>query len=650
MATKYFFENKEISIPGAYSAIKSGIKNPALALAFGNTLVIDNGSGKFFGGGAGIAGTLKTGKDSQYTFDNSRDFRNFVRGGMWWLLAGPLFSPGGGAVSGISSLTYVRAKATVPAEIAMTFTGGSATIQIRDEGYVGNGVFGDETRATSVVTVTNAGALNDTITVLQNGEILATYTQTGALTIAQAVAALVASVASIGLSEVITSSSTTLTITSIRGKGITPNGSPSTITPTGTAAASGGNFTGGVEGTILTRGYGGKLIAGISDTSKFILQVWRGNFKGLDTAISNGTPYDSVPEITTRPELVAQSPEVAKVSDLVTWMNDTAGAGFTFNERLKLKTSSVSTDTLVIGDLTALYVKASIGTESGSISNLNATLDSISDLFFDFILVDDFGDNARSANNLAILDWVNNTSKIKPDIYVASGKTISKWNSGATSSVSVAQAYNAQPVTVVHGGAKVTDVGGRAYKDYDAIYKAAAILGREAGLEPQNPLTFKGIGIQGELHQLSDKEVKLGLTAGVLMSRADGAAFEVVKGVNSLQNNQYLVNPDGTTHSKQLARIVRQLNKEIIINAKSQLLKKPNGANRKTVSVEDVKAWLEGYLHSKVATDSVDNLILSFQSIEVVVSGDSYNITYAFVPNFEVSFLFFTGTIIDPNV
>jgi hypothetical protein len=78
-------------------------------------------------------------------------------------------------------------------------------------------------------------------------------------------------------------------------------------------------------------------------------------------------------------------------------------------------------------------------------------------------------------------------------------------------------------------------------------------------------------------------------------------------------------------------------------------LKKPNGANRNTVSVEDVVAWLEGYLQSKVATDQTDNLILSFQSIDVVVNQDAYEVTYAFTPNFEVSFLFFTGVIIDPN-
>lgn len=657
MATKYFFDNKEISIPGAYSRIKSGVKNPALALAFGNTLVIDTGSGKFFGGGAGISGTLKQGKDSIYTFDNSRDFRNFVRGGLWWLLAGPLFTPGGGATAGISSLTYIRARTTVPAEITIPFglpaggaDDGSVIVQVRDEGYVGNGVMGDETRATSVITVTAAGADGDTFSIIQSGETLATYTKATGNTIAQVVAGLVASIASIGLSEVSTSNATTLTIKSLRGKGASVNTTSPTVNVTGTAAASAAAFSGGVNGTKLTRGYGAKVIAGALNPAKFIVQFWRGSFKGLDSDISNGTAYDGMTELLTKPELVVQSPEIATVTELVTWMNDIGGEGFAFDQFFKLKSYTVAgTDTILTGDLVSTYIVATGGTESSSTTELNAALDAVSDLNFDFILADKWGDNARAAENLAILDWITNTAKIKPDMYVASGKSLSKWNSGSTSSNSVAPAYDSQHVTVVHGGVKKIDVGGRAFKEYDSIYKAAVILGREAGLEPQIPLTFKGIGIEGELHPLTDKEVKLGLDNGVLMTRIDNGSFEILKGINSLQNNTYLVNPDGTTHSKQLARIVRQLNKEIVVNAKQTLLKKPNGSNRNTVSAEDVKAWIEGYLQSKVANDQVDNLIISFESIEVKVTGDSYEVTYAFTPNFEVSFLFFTGTIIDPN-
>lgn len=555
MATSFVFNNRTIKLPGAYSTIRSGIRNPALALGFGNTLVIDTGSGASYGGGAGINGVLKQGKDALYTFDNVRDFRNFTKGGLWWLLGGPLFIPGGGATAGISSLTYVRALTTVPAEIEIPFgaqddsdsdldssNDGHIVVQVRDEGVIGNGQ---------------------------------------------------------------------------------------------------------LTGQVLSKGYAAKVITGVLDPTKFIVQFWRGSFKGLDSDVSNGVPFDGIAAADSQAELVVQSPEVSTVQALVTWMSDESGAGFAFNQFFKIKEYQIASgiDEILSEDLTNGYNLASGGTEVFSADRLNEVLAAIGDLYFDFILADGFGANALSVSNQAIVEWVTTTAKIKPDVYIASGSTAGEF----ATSIAVANSYNSQYVTVVHGGAKKIDLGNRAFKEYKSIYKAAALLGREAGLEPQIPLTFKGIGIDGEVHPLNDNLATQALDEGVLVTRLDNGSFEVVKGVNSLQNNQYLVNPDGSTHDKQLARIVRQLNKEITINAKQQLLKKPNGSNRNTVSVSDVKAWLEGYLNTKVADESTDNLILSFSNIEVTVNQDAYEVTYAFVPNFSVSFLFFTGVMIDPT-
>ncbi len=666
MATQISFDNRIISIPGAYSTIRSGITNPALALAFGNSLIIDTGSSKnsggFFGGGAGINGTLKQGKDSIYTFDNTRDFRNFIRGGLHWLLAGPLFLPGGGATGGVSSLTYIKAATTVPATINIPFgaqdesdsdadpdNDGDLTIQVRNEGYVGNGVLGDETRALATITITAAGATGNEISVTVQGEDAGTYTVQAGNNIAAVVIGLAAALTANGLVTVVSTNATQIIIRAPRGLAAEINGVSPVIGVTGSVAGSTGAFSGGVEGTKLTRGYAAIVVAGQSEPTKYIVQFWRGTFKGTDEAISTGTPYDGLSELSTKPELIVQSPEISTVQELVTWMQDTTGDGFAFNNFFYLSDYTIGTDAdeILPQDLTNNYIKASGGSESYSIDDLNDVLDAISDQNWDFILSDNWGTQARSANNLAILDWITNTAKIKPDLYVAGGSTVGEWNSGSTSSVSLAQAFDTQYVTIVHGGAKVTDIGGRSFKEYKSIYKAADMLGREAGLPPQVPLTFKGLGIQGELHQLTDKEVKLGLTEGVLMSRLDNGSFDIVKGINTLQNNSLLVNPDGTTHSKQLARIIRQLNKEIVVNAKQQLLKKPNGANRNTVAPEDVKAWLEGYLNSKVATNQDDDLILSFQNVEVVINQDAYEVTYGFIPNGEISFLLFTGVLLD---
>ena len=55
-------------------------------------------------GSPGINGELTTDvRDAFYTFDNIRDFRTFIGGGLWWLLGDPLFNPDS-PNNGISSL------------------------------------------------------------------------------------------------------------------------------------------------------------------------------------------------------------------------------------------------------------------------------------------------------------------------------------------------------------------------------------------------------------------------------------------------------------------------------------------------------------------------------------------------------------------
>ncbi len=666
MPTSFFFNNQEIIIPGAYSQVKSGIQNPALAFSFGNTLIIDTGisnKGGLFGGGAGINGTLSSGKNAHYTFDNVRDFRNLVKGGPLWTLAGQLFVPGGGATAGISSLTYIRAKTTTPASITVPFgaqddsdtdldstNNGSVTIQVKDEGFVGNGVLGDESRATATLTVTNAGATGNVVSIQIDGITVGSYTVKSGDNIALVVAGIAASITKTGIAEVISTSSTQVVIYAPHGYAATLNSTPATTTITGSVAVTSSNFTGGAEGTKLTRGYAATVVAGVVDPSKYILKFWRGTYKGTDSgliAAGTATPIDGLAELSSVAELIVQSPEVSTVQELVTWMQDTAGTGFEFSRYLYLSSHTIAsvTDEILDQDLTNNYIKATGGVETYSSSDLADVLDSISDLNFDFVLADRFGDDARDAANISILNFIANTAKIKPDLYVSSGSVAGEF----ASSLSVSAAYDSQYVTVVHGGARVTDIGGRNFKEYDSIYKAATLLGREAGLEPQVPLTLKNIGIQGELHTLTVTEQERALRAGVLITKISGSSFEVVKGVNSLQNNTYIVNPDGTTHSKQLRRIVRQINKELTINARNILLKNPIGANSNTVSDEDVKAFVESFLGQRVATRADDNLIISFQNVEVTRNQDAYEVVYQIVPNSEVSFLFFVAFLIDPS-
>lgn len=663
MATSILYNNQKTSIPGVYAMIKSGINNPPVAETFGNCLIIDVGNGDtsttgFYGGGAGIAGTLASAKNAIYNFTSARDFQSFVNGGLYWLLGANVFQPGGGAQFGASQLTYIRAAQTVPATIGFTFvgnngisgdtnSGGTITVQVRDEGYVGNGVLGDETRATSTITISNVGTAGSSSVTVKIGTLtVASYSTVIGDNIAAVVTGLVASAASIGLVTVSSSNATQLVIQAIRGKGTTANGVTPTLTVTGSAAGTATAFSGGITGTILTRGYAAKMIAGVSNTSAFILQFWRGTFKGLDSNISNGDPFDFVSELNTTAQLMAQSPEFTNMSTLVSWMQNSG----TFNSYFNMSASNIPGDGIISATDLATYSSynvASGGTQTYSNAYLNTVLDNISDQQYDFILSGDFGANARSTNNLTILSWIN-TAKVQPDLYIGGGLDSGAWSGTSTSSNNVAIAYNSQYVKVVHGGCKMTAQNATSFKTYASIYKASLLVGRNAGIQPQIPLTFKGISIDGETHTLTDKEANFGIGNGVLMTRPLGNAFACIRDINTLQANTFLVNSDGSTYSGQLRRIVRQLNKELITNL-TTLLQKPDGSNRHTLSEQVVVSFVQGYLNSRVATDTQDNLIISYKNVAVKTVQDILYVTYSVVGNTEISFIISSGFLIDPN-
>lgn len=148
MATTFYFDNKQITLPGAYSRITTSEINPARNLDYGKCLIIDTGVfGSTWGGGSGVNGQFYQGQDSIYSFDNISDFRNFVKGGMYWKIAEALFTPdpSNPAATGISELLFVRAATTAAATISFaTAVGGTFAVDTLDEGIGANGVLTDE--------------------------------------------------------------------------------------------------------------------------------------------------------------------------------------------------------------------------------------------------------------------------------------------------------------------------------------------------------------------------------------------------------------------------------------------------------------------------------------------------------------------------
>lgn len=148
MATSVYFDGRLRTLPGVYSTITSGDSTATRFLDYGTVLLIDTGVyGAGFGGGSGINGENLSGRDAIYEFDNLQNFRDFVKGGMFWKCAEALFQPDpyNADAVGISKLLYVRACKTTAAKMTLETTGGGSnggTLVVRtlDEGLNANGV------------------------------------------------------------------------------------------------------------------------------------------------------------------------------------------------------------------------------------------------------------------------------------------------------------------------------------------------------------------------------------------------------------------------------------------------------------------------------------------------------------------------------
>jgi hypothetical protein len=146
MATRQFFDNKIIKLPGAYATIVSGDQATPIATDYGKVLVIDTGANASgWANGSGIDGVSAYGKDAVYKFNDLGDYQSYLKGGILWKLAEALFKPDkkSGAV-GVSEVLHVKAATTTQALLTFTATGGGAnggTFKVNplDEGTGANG-------------------------------------------------------------------------------------------------------------------------------------------------------------------------------------------------------------------------------------------------------------------------------------------------------------------------------------------------------------------------------------------------------------------------------------------------------------------------------------------------------------------------------
>lgn len=546
MSSTIYFNNKQISLPGAYSTIVSGETGPARQLDYGKVLVIDTGTySAGFGGGAGINGENASGQNAIYTFDNINDFRSFVRGGMWWRCAEALFAPdpSNPDAVGVSELQFVRAATTTGATITFSTTaGGKFVVKTLDEGLAANGTM--------------------------------------------------------------------------------------------------------YKDSILTSGYGMRLVSGVEDSEKWIMEFWRGTYTG--TYAGDGLPFGDIAQGSADPELVLQSPEFNNIQELIDWADTDSNFSLLF---VKDKATAVAgAGTVSKEDVTSAmnakpFILATGATESFDADDLTAVLEQIVGLDYSIVLTDQVAANANSTSTKAVIKHITQDAKFQHFLYVAGYDDAAKF----AEEITLAQAFNSCYVALVHGGVGlVSAFDAQKIRWWPALYNTCAIVGRVSGKAPYIPVTFKSIGVDRVKHILTETEKKKALKYGILVTTLNdySGKFEVLQGVNTLQDNANLFNAKGQSYSIQFMRIVAQINKELIVNASIDLLGQENGVNANSLSAGAVKDWTVAYLQSRTATTEQDNLLLSFRDVVTTRKDDAYFTTYKIVVNNEITKLFFTGYLI----
>lgn len=527
------------NLPGVYSEIKSGVKNPPVVTSYSRAVLIDTGRGASNSEVIGVGSTNFTGSDVIPVIDNLVDYRSLIRGGELWDLGEFILNPGGlgSPLNGASAVYLIKSAATTPSTVTLTFsTTGNIVIRTRGEG-------------------------------------LATV----------------------------------------------------------------GNLASGV----LTKGY---LVKMFSTGSSYYFEFYRSASPGL-IAGTNGQYYDGiVPTSGNSLQLLLRSPQFTLVPDVLDWIqNDPVFQSYF----AWVSNTVVLPANIVAGDVTDNASKLFAGgTETYNTTHLDTAISKLEDLDFTWILAPDSASTATSANNLKLQYYIN-TAKYGKFLVVGGAEDGANFTTTGYSTAA-ATTYNSSKVIVVHGGFKNASRFYPGFQTRSSYIKAALVLGRIAGLEPQVPATFKTLNIDAEVHQLSKTEQEFALNKGILATVNDRELGRIIlQGVNTLQTNRFLITPSGDSYSIQIERIKAQLNKEIMINAKIRFFSGEVGPNRNTISEVEIRSWLEAYLRSRTASSLQDNLILNFGQIQVGYDQDIVRVSYGFVCNTEVNKMIFTGFILE---
>lgn len=387
---------------------------------------------------------------------------------------------------------------------------------------------------------------------------------------------------------------------------------------------------------VLKVGYACKIIAGETDDT-FILQAYKGSFMGVDEA---GEAYGAKDLENATPNLIAESPECATLQDLYNWAstNKQMLANFVVSMTGDGATKVVAIDqTLATGGTTEFLS----GTEYADV------LEAITELDVTFFLCTNKnasdGKGVDAATNGKLFTFLKQTAKYTEFMVVPGGQDDTDLFGDANTSQSIAKYFNSGQVVCVHGAPQVTRKDQNGTKDLPTIYLAAAIVGLNAGMAAQTPLTFKRVGYQNFVYDLKQRERVRALQAGIMHVRNVAGYWCVNQGITTLLENKKTIADDGQSFELSIELIKAQLNKELIIEGQTRF----TGNTAAQASPQSVKNFTETKLQSLVAYTGNDNLLISWKNVKVVAKNSDYFITYDFTPNVPVNKTFFIGNILD---
>lgn len=390
---------------------------------------------------------------------------------------------------------------------------------------------------------------------------------------------------------------------------------------------------------VLKVGYGAQIVAGeTADTFK--LQVFRGSFMGVDDA---GEAFGAKSEADAVPNLIAESSDLTTLQELYDWArsNKQMLANFVVSMTGDGETELAAVALTLATGGTTEYMG---GTEYADV------LEAIAELDVTFFLCTNLnaanGKGVDAATNGKLFTFLKQTAKFTEFMVVPGGEDDTDLFGDTNSSESIAKYFNSGQVVCVHGAPIVTRKDQNGTKQLHTIYLAAAIVGLNAGMAAQTPLTFKRVGYQSFAYDLKKRERERALQAGIMHVRNVSGYWCVNQGITTLLDNKKTIADDGQSFELSVELIKAQLNKELILEGQTRF----TGQTAAQASPQSVKNFTETKLASLVAYPGNDNLLISWKNVKVVAKNSDYFITYDFVPNVPVNKTFFIGNILDFSV